>query len=88
MYAHSYGKKKPTKQNVQQKGIIVIDTNIYDIYSYYQILVVHAVYMWSDDGEIFDALWGRGVWNVHGHSDIISDSSYLAFKRRRKCTFW
>lgn len=33
----------------------------------YQILIVHAVYVWSDDGEIFHALRRRRVGHVNRH---------------------
>ena len=48
--------------------------------STHQIAIFHAVHMWANDGEVFQPLWSRRIWNVKYHAQVISDCAHLTFK--------
>lgn len=54
----------------------------------YQVFVIHAIYVWPHDGEIFDTLGLGSVRNVHDNSQIIPDVTYFTFKGTRQRRLW
>ena len=50
----------------------------------YQIRLVHAVEVWSNDAEVLDALRRRGVRYVDGHFDVVANRAEFALERARQ----
>ena len=50
----------------------------------YQVRLVHAVEVWSNDAEVLDALRRRGVRYVDGHLDVVANRAEFALERARQ----
>lgn len=54
---------------------------------HYQILLIHAVNVWSDDCEVLHPLRRRRIGNVDGHFDVIPNGTWLRFEAARQTAF-
>lgn len=59
----------------------------YNVKQVYQILLIHAVNVRSNDGKIFHTLRRACVWYVNGHFYVISYATWFTFKWAWQCWF-